>query len=41
MSKIFAELTSSQAMYDINRSIEQRAKVLMNYYKRVYVVSKN
>ncbi|MCT7494504.1 MotA/TolQ/ExbB proton channel family protein [Aliarcobacter cryaerophilus] len=28
MSKIFAELTSSQAMYDINRSIEQRAKSL-------------
>ncbi|MFY9103741.1 MotA/TolQ/ExbB proton channel family protein [Aliarcobacter cryaerophilus] len=39
MSKIFAELTSSQAMYDINRSIEQRAKSLDELLQKEYMLS--
>lgn len=39
MSKIFAELTSSQAMYDINRSIEQRAKSIDELLQKEYMLS--
>ncbi|MGH2278451.1 MotA/TolQ/ExbB proton channel family protein [Aliarcobacter sp. ERUVET-7] len=39
MSKIFAELTSSQAMYDINRTIEQRAKSLDELLQKEYMLS--
>ena len=39
MSKIFEELTSSQAMYDINRSIEQRAKSLDELLQKEYMLS--
>ncbi|MCT7462466.1 MotA/TolQ/ExbB proton channel family protein [Aliarcobacter cryaerophilus] len=39
MSKIFAELTSSQAMYDINRSIEQRAKSIDELLQKEYILS--
>lgn len=39
MSKIFEELTSSQAMYDINRSIEQRAKSLDELLQKEYILS--
>ena len=39
MSKIFAELTSSQAMYDINRSIEQRTKSLDELLQKEYMLS--
>ncbi|MCT7515392.1 MotA/TolQ/ExbB proton channel family protein [Aliarcobacter cryaerophilus] len=39
MSKIFAELTSSQAMYDINRSIEQRAKSVDELLQKEYMLS--
>ena len=39
MSKIFEELTSSQAMYDINRSIEQRAKSIDELLQKEYMLS--
>ena len=39
MSEIFEELTSSQAMYDINRSIEQRAKSLDELLQKEYMLS--
>ena len=39
MSRIFEELTSSQAMYDINRSIEQRAKSLDELLQKEYMLS--
>ena len=39
MSKIFAELISSQAMYDINRSIEQRAKSIDELLQKEYMLS--
>jgi methyl-accepting chemotaxis protein len=39
MSKIFEELTSSQAMYDINRSIEERAKSLDELLQKEYMLS--
>ena len=39
MSKIFEELTSSQAMYDINRSIEQRTKSLDELLQKEYMLS--
>ncbi|MGJ0365266.1 MotA/TolQ/ExbB proton channel family protein [Aliarcobacter cryaerophilus] len=39
MSKIFAELTSSQAMYDINRSIEQRVKSIDELLQKEYMLS--
>ena len=39
MSKIFSELTSSQAMYDINRSIEQRAKSIDELLQKEYMLS--
>lgn len=39
MSKIFAELTSIQAMYDINRSIEQRAKSIDELLQKEYMLS--
>ena len=39
MSKIFEDLTSSQAMYDINRSIEQRAKSLDELLQKEYMLS--
>ncbi|AYJ80946.1 hypothetical protein AN286_02190 [Aliarcobacter cryaerophilus ATCC 43158] len=39
MSKIFEELTSSQAMQDINKSIEQRAKSLDELLQKEYMLS--
>ena len=39
ISKIFEELTSSQAMYDINRSIEQRAKSIDELLQKEYMLS--
>lgn len=39
MSKILEELTSSQAMYDINRSIEERAKSLDELLQKEYMLS--
>ena len=39
MSKIFEELTSSQAIYDINRSIEQSAKSLDELLQKEYMLS--
>ena len=39
MSKIFEELTSSQAMYDINRSIDQRAKSIDELLQKEYMLS--